>query len=106
MELLNAIELDRAAKKHPQVRAWLEAWRTVVMAASWQSLLDLKRMYPSADGVVLGSGEKKMVVTVFNAGGNDYRLLTQIGYKEQLVQVVEVLTHAEYSKDKWKKRYG
>ena len=47
-----------------------------------------------------------MVVTVFNVSGNDYRLLTQIGYKEQLVQVVEVLTHAEYSKDKWKKRYG
>ena len=106
MELLNVIELDRAAKKHPQVRAWLEAWRAVVLAASWQSLLDVKRMYPAADGVVLGCGKRKMVVTVFNVSGNDYRLLTQIGYKEQLVQVVEVLTHAEYSKDKWKKRYG
>ena len=106
MELLNAIELDRAAKKHPQVRAWLGAWRTVVLAASWQSLWDVKKMYPTAEGVVLGSGNKKMVVTVFNVGGNDCRLLTQIGYKEQLVQVVEVLTHAEYSKDKWKKRYG
>ena len=106
MELLNAIELDRAAKKHPQVRAWVEAWRTVVLGASWQSLWDVKKMYPAADGVVLGSGKKTMVVTVFNAGGNDYRLLTQIGYKEQLVQVVEVLTHAEYSKEKWKKRYG
>ena len=106
MELLNAIELDRAAKKHPRVRAWLEAWRTVVMGASWQSLSDVKNVYPAADGVVLGGGKRKMVVTVFNAGGNDYRLLTQVGYKEQLVQVVEVLTYAEYSKDIWKKRYG
>ena len=106
MELLNAIEFDRAAKKHPQVGAWLEAWRTVVLGASWQCLPDVKRIYPAADGVVLGSGRKKVVVTVFNAGGNDYRLLTRIGYKKQLMQVEEVLTHAEYSKDQWKKRYG
>jgi len=46
-----------------------------------------------------------MVVTVFNAGGNDYRLLTQIGYREQVVQVVDVLTHAEYSRENWEKRY-
>jgi len=106
VELLNAIELDRAAKKHPQARAWPEAWRTVVLGASWQSLADVKKLYPAADGVVLGGGRRKSVVTVFNAGGDDYRLLTRIGYQDQLVQVVEVLMHAEYSKDKWKKRYA
>jgi mRNA interferase HigB len=105
VELLNAIELDRASRKHAQVGRWLQEWRTVVLAAHWRNLLDVKRTYQTAEGVVVGHGRTKRVVTVFNAGGNDFRLLTQIDYRQQLVQVGDVLTHGEYSKDKWKKRY-
>lgn len=104
--MLNAIELDRAARKHPQVRTWVDSWLAVVEATEWRNLLDVKRTYPSADGVTLGHGKQKIVVTVFNVGGNEYRLLTKIAYEQQLVQVLELLTHAEYTKEKWKKRYG
>ena len=44
-------------------------------------------------------------IGVFNAGGNDYRLLTRISYLRQLLQIEQLLTHAEYSKNKWKRRY-
>jgi len=49
------------------------------------------------DGVRLGSGT---VVTVFNVKGNEYRLLTSIDFDAGIVEVLDVLTHAEYDKVK------
>ena len=46
----------------------------------------------------------QVVVTVFNVKGNEYRLLTVMRYRAQQVYVIDVLTHAEYSKGKWKDR--
>jgi len=46
-----------------------------------------------------------IVVTVFNVKGNEYRLLTQVNYRDRVVLVLELLTHAEYDKDAWKGRY-
>ena len=40
--------------------------------------------------------------TVFNIGGNKYRLVTVIKYRWQVIYVRHVLTHAEYSKERWK----
>ncbi len=105
MDLLNSIGLDRAAQRHPQAGPWLAAWRAAAESATWRSLMEVRQSYPATDGVPLGRGKNKVIVTVFNAGGNDYRLLTRISYARQLVQVEDVLTHAEYSKDRWKKQY-
>jgi mRNA interferase HigB len=105
VELLNVGELQRAATKHPQVATWLNSWRAGAEAASWQNITEVRRTYPTADGVTLGKGKNRVVITVFNAGGNDYRLLTRISYLRQLLQIEQLLTHAEYSKNKWKRRY-
>jgi mRNA-degrading endonuclease HigB of HigAB toxin-antitoxin module len=34
-----------------------------------------------------------------------YRLITNINYDAQAVLVLELLTHADYDKEKWKGRY-
>ena len=44
-------------------------------------------------------------VTVFNIKGGNYRLLSLINYSLQSVTVLEILTHPEYDKNLWKKRY-
>ncbi|MDB5301870.1 MAG: hypothetical protein JWO87_3533 [Phycisphaerales bacterium] len=49
----------------------------------------------------VGSGK---TVTVFNIRRNDFRLLTAIHYNRAKVYILDFLTHAEYSKDAWKKR--
>jgi mRNA interferase HigB len=41
-------------------------------------------------------------VTVFNFCGNDYRLVVAIHFDRQIVFMLRFLTHAQYSKDKWK----
>jgi len=50
--------------------------------------------FPHADPV----GE----CTVFNIGGNKYRLITKIRYNKQRVYIIHVLTHKEYDREKWK----
>jgi mRNA interferase HigB len=39
---------------------------------------------------------------VFNIRRNDYRLITAAHFNRQIVYVMRFLTHAEYSKDRWK----
>ena len=93
--------LVQARRRHPDVASALQAWVQVVQDAAWQSLTDVRRTYPAADGVQVDSGR---VVTVFNIRGNNYRLLTWISYRAQLVSVIDVLTHADYDKNRWKRR--
>jgi mRNA interferase HigB len=40
--------------------------------------------------------------TVFNIKGNKYRLITEINYRYQRLDIRHVLTHAEYDQEKWK----
>ncbi len=58
--------------------------------------MNLRKTYPHADAV----GE----FTVFNIGGNKYRLATYISYRTGKVYIRQVMTHEEYSKEDSKKR--
>ena len=44
--------------------------------------------------------------TVFNIGGNKYRLIVEVKYDRQVIYVKHVLTHKDYDKDAWKKDCG
>ncbi len=103
--VLNTPALDRFARKHRDARRPLADWLDTVQRANWRSLADVRRVYPSADGVnIRVAGGAMVVVTVFNIKGNEYRLITVIHYARALCRVVEALTHAEYSTDRWKDR--
>ena len=67
--------------------------------AEWRSLEDVRRDFPTADGVSVKSGR---VATVFNIRGNKYRLVTAIHYNRGVVYVMRFYTHAEYDRDRWK----
>lgn len=66
----------------------------MVEAADWKNPADVKKTFGAAD--IVGSQ------TVFNIGGNKYRLIARIAYVLQTVLVRYVLTHAEYDKGDWK----
>lgn len=102
MRLIGQDVLRKAIRKYTDTRKWLESWAATVEDAHWQNLDDLRADYPSADGVKLRS---RIVITVFNVKGNEYRLLTNINFGIQTVLVLELLTHAAYDKDQWKGRY-
>lgn len=94
VRILGQVTLQRVARKHADVANALAVWRAVVTAARWTNFAQLKADLPSADYVP--------PFTVFNVKGNKYRLITLIDYAEQVVVTRDVLTHATYSKGKWK----
>ncbi len=93
-----------AGKQHgTKVATALDSWYRIAKVARWGSLVDVRHTYPHADGLALGKRDQKRVYTVFNIGGNDFRLVTEIFYDDQTVLIRHVLTHAEYDKEDWKK---
>jgi mRNA interferase HigB len=94
-----------AAVQHGMTKAAtsLDSWYRIAKRARWASLQDVRQTYPNTDGVAVGRGDQKRVYTVFNIGGNDFRLITQIYYKEQTILIRDVLTHSVYDKGAWKK---
>jgi mRNA interferase HigB len=99
MDLINLAAIERFARKYRDAARWLANWIDLAKAADWQSIQDIRRQFPTADGVTL---KTRVVVTVFNVKGNRYRLLTIISYAAQRVVIVDVLAHAEYDKENWK----
>jgi mRNA interferase HigB len=91
--------LVRAAREYPKAAGYLDTWRKVVRKASWTSLMDVRQTYPATDATTVKSGRG---VLIFNVCGNDYRLIVAAHFNRQIVYTLRFLTHAEYSKDRWK----
>jgi mRNA interferase HigB len=91
--------LVEAGRKHPPAARHLEAWRKLVRMAAWRNLVDVRRTYPDTDSVKVRSGRQ---VLVFNIRRNAYRLIVAVHYNRQIVYTLRFMTHAEYSKDRWK----
>ncbi len=102
MTIVGQDVLRNMSRRNPSLRKWLTVWVATVEQRRWHSLGEVRIDYPSADGIKLKS---MLVVTVFNVKGNEYRLLTSIDFDAGLIEILDVLTHAEYDKNSWKARY-
>jgi mRNA interferase HigB len=101
MHVISRKALRVAAERHPAASPGLDHWYRVARKAQWGTIADVRRDFAHADPVMVASGHQ---VTVFNVGGNSYRLIAAIHYNRSKVYVAMVLTHAEYSKETWKDR--
>jgi mRNA interferase HigB len=99
MKILKIVRVREYARVHAVASASLERWITITKAADWKDFKDVKSTFDSADAVEVDSGR---IVVVFNVSGNKFRLITAIHYNVSKVFVLRFLTHAEYSKNKWK----
>jgi len=100
---MNITRFDRLlafAEKHADSASALTAWQLTVEAAEWKTPAQVRETYGSADPNVPISGKRR--VAVFNIGGNKYRLVASINYAVGVVNVLHVLTHKEYDKNRWK----
>jgi mRNA interferase HigB len=92
MEIHNIAAIERFARKHADARVPLEEWKTKTEAANWNSLKEAKKTFKTAD--------YKKPFVIFNIGGNNYRLLTEIIYPGRTITIINAGTHSEY--EKWK----
>lgn len=74
----------------PLAEAPLRAWYHEVLREKWETPREMKGKYGSAD--IVGK------CTVFNIGGNKYRLIVKINYALGIVYTVWVGTHGDYDK--------
>jgi len=76
-------------RKHAQGRAPLAVWEKLVSESHYGDFNQLRKTFPSADYV-------QHYYTIFNIGGNKYRLITVVDYEAQIISVRQLWTHAEY----------
>ncbi len=79
----------------PEAEPPLRQWYDNTSKAIWRNFTDVRSTFCSAD--VVGS------CVVFNIHGNDYRLITKINYRRQIVYTRAVLTHRQYDNGKWRR---
>ena len=101
MWIIKPARLRQFWEQHPDCEASLKAWLGQARKAEWEAIQEVRGQFPAADAVKVASGG---IVTVFNIAGNKYRLLTAIHYNTGRLFVLDLLTHADYSKDRWKDR--
>lgn len=97
MHVIARPAIEKAKQLYPKASTWLDAWWIVSGKAFWTRLTEVRVLYPDADEV----GQ----CLVFNACGNDYRLICRITYAnpwtDGTLLVKHFLTHSEYDKKKW-----
>ncbi len=94
MHVISRKALLDFALNHPDAGEPLDNWFRRTKKAAWENIVDLKRDYPHAD--LVGR------CTVFNIGGNKYRLVGKVHYEKQTVYITLVMTHREYDKGVWR----
>jgi mRNA interferase HigB len=95
MKVISKARIIEFSGKYPESKCALTVWYSIVSRTVFRSLADLRKTFPSADLV----GD----FVVFNIGGNKYRLIAAIHYNRKMIFIRNILTHAEYNKNKWRK---
>ena len=98
MHVISKKMLREFWEQYPDAKEPLNKWYRVAKKATWQSISDVKAVFPHA--------EAASDCTVFNIGGNKYSLIVEIKYHRQVIYVKHVLTHKEYDQGAWKKACG
>lgn len=94
MRVISKQALIAFGTKYPDADAPMMAWHKTALQCKAVSFPDLKQTFSSADYV---DG-----FTIFDVGGNKYRIISVIHFDKQKIFVREVLTHKEY--DSWTKK--
>ena len=95
MNVISKRGLFEKAAKFADAKSALQVWFDTAVEAEWRSLEDVRKAFPATDMV----GD----LAIFNIRGNKYRLIVRMVFQYQRIYIKELLTHAEYDKEGWKK---
>lgn len=103
MHIIGEEKLNKFAQRHPNARSALTRWYNLMNEGSFRSIVELRRIFPHADPVPVRPGQfsetgQRTTLTVFNIGGNKVRLTALVQYRDQIILIRRIETHAEYSK--------
>lgn len=96
MHVITKSTLAAFWRVHPDAEQPLRDWFRLMDQNNFADFTALRATFASAD--IVGK------MTVFNIGGNKYRLIAALHYNTSKVFIRQVLTHAEYDRNQWKRR--
>lgn len=91
MQIIGKGKLDAFAKRYPDSSKWISNWIKDTETNLWATPQDVKQRYAHASFL----SDNRVI---FNVRGNNYRLEVKVSYKNQVVIVAWIGTHAEYDK--------
>lgn len=90
LRIISKKKIRDYSKDNVQAELPLAEWYITMLATNARTLTELRKIFNSVD-YVCG-------YTIFNIGGNNYRLISAIHYNTQHCYIRMIWTHAEYSK--------
>ena len=91
MVILKLHLLDAFKKKHANSKKSIDVWVNLVRTAKWHKSLDILQDFPTAK--IVASNRARFKIT-----GNTYRLIIEVEYIDQYVDIRFIGTHEEYDK--------
>ncbi|MGH6805188.1 MAG: type II toxin-antitoxin system HigB family toxin [Methyloceanibacter sp.] len=95
MHILTKKRLSEFWAAHPDSEQPLRIWYGICKKTKFKNFAELKRAF--------GTVDKVGRFTVFDIGGNKWRLITVIHFTTGKIYILAVLTHKEYDHDHWKR---
>jgi mRNA interferase HigB len=83
--------LSAYAERHPETKAPLHRWRTLVRSAKWNSMEDVR--LAAANAKIL-NGERAR----FEIAGGNFRMIVALDFGRGIAFVKFIGTHAEYDR--------
>ncbi len=97
MQVVGRELIDEFIKQHQDSERPLNRWLSHAQGSDWDNFTKLKETFGSAD-YYKGA-------TIFDIGGNKFRLIARINYTTHRIVIDYVMTHQEYDQNRWKKKY-
>ncbi|NEX15789.1 MAG: type II toxin-antitoxin system HigB family toxin [Halochromatium sp.] len=94
MKVVGRDRLEAFWSRHAAAKGALETWFDEAKKATWAKPQDIKDRYRSASFLADNR-------VIFNIRGNRYRLVVKVRYRNGIVLIEWVGTHAQYDKQRF-----
>jgi len=89
MRIIYLRKLLDFSRKHGDAVKSLSVWKNIVDKAEWKSPTDIRESFPTVK-IINGLRSRFKIV------GNKYRIIIEVDFEDELVEIRFIGTHAEY----------